>query len=117
LGLRPVNVIDRVTIPWATVGQKICCLVRGHDNDTDIDVSEFNCPHEMRQVIRQQIAPRRDLKFDTHANLGSVVEYALGPIDSARLDLPPMGIDALETAIEHFSHSRCTVGFARFLQL
>jgi hypothetical protein len=52
---------------------------RNHDN-TYIAVAPLDGQHQVRQIIRQQIAPSSDLQLRFHADVRPVVKNALRPV-------------------------------------
>lgn len=106
--------VESVAETWAAVSKKVGRSVRWNHDDTDIDVSNFYGSHQVSQIVCQQIAPRRDLEFNSHADLCTVVEYAFRPIDTARLNLLPIREDGLEPCIEHFSNCSRPVASSYF---
>jgi hypothetical protein len=109
LRLCPIDVIYCVAEPWAAVGQEIRRPVSPDHNDADIDVSALDRSHQMGQVVRQQVAAGGYLELNPHADFGSVVNDAFGPVDPSQFDLLPLGEDRPESKIEHFSHRRGAV--------
>ena len=83
LAFNPVCVINGVTEARTPVCQKIGCRIRWNYDYAYVYISDLDRLHQMREIIRQEVAPCRNLKFNPHAHFDAVVANALRPVDTA----------------------------------
>ena len=86
---RGIGMLLRIRHARSAVREKPAQLVARHNHETNINASLAESRMQVDHVHHEQIAPGRDLHFNSDADPGAVYDFAFGPVDTARDFLCP----------------------------